>query len=118
TNERIQFFRIETNIAIMLPGQLEKGEPIFVGGKVTIAWLVQINETASDDEQRHHRLRRIISDDQGVRFASGLVHLGAGFSHPIMFQVSPVTTHRVAVHSADVIMRPDNLARTSYQDIE
>jgi hypothetical protein len=56
-NQRIQLFHVETRFPIMFPGQFEKCESILVGGKVTIAWLVQINETASDDEERDHRFR-------------------------------------------------------------
>src|SRR5437660_9161398 len=56
-HEQVKLARIQTGLAIVLPRQLEKRESIFVGSKTTIHRFVQIDQAASNYEQRHHGLR-------------------------------------------------------------
>jgi len=48
TNQQVQLARIETGLAIVLPGQLEKRESILVGSYAAVDRLVQVDEAALD----------------------------------------------------------------------
>src|SRR5947208_7953670 len=54
-NEQIQLAHVETGLAVVLPGQLEKSESILVGSKATIHRSVQIDEAACNHEHGQHR---------------------------------------------------------------
>src|SRR5437870_3394972 len=93
-----------TSSAIILPSQLEKRESIFVSGKATIHRLVQIDEAAVDHEHGHHRLWRVVSDNQRVSLAGGFEDVSSRLCNPVMLEISPVTTHRIAMNGANVVV--------------
>src|SRR5439155_21900830 len=51
-----------------------------------------------------------------MRLAGGFVDISSGLRDPVMFQVSPVTTHRIAMHGANVVMNPHHGARETFQN--
>src|SRR5437588_12927714 len=61
-----------------------------------------------------------------MSLACGFVDISPGLRDPVMFQVSPVTTHRVAMNGANVGVRShhragetfQNDAESSFRDVE
>src|SRR6266542_3527886 len=116
TNERVQLSQIETGLAIVLPSQLEKSESILVGSKATIHRFVQVDEAACYHEHRHHRLRRILGDHQRVSLAGRFEDKRSGLCNPLMLQVPPVTTHRIAMNGANMVVSAQLGAGETFQN--
>src|SRR5213593_1424014 len=51
-----------------------------------------------------------------MRLACGFVDISSGLRDPVVFQVSPVTTHRIAMHGANVVMSSHHGARETFQN--
>src|SRR5437762_6255894 len=51
-----------------------------------------------------------------MRLACGFVDVSPGLRDPVMFQVSPVTTHRIAMHGANVVMGSHHGPRQTFQN--
>jgi len=78
--------------------------------------LVKIDEAALDSEKYQHRFRRVIGRHQCVGLTGGFVDEGPGLCNPVMLQVSPVTTHRVATNRAHVVVNTELGAGESLQN--
>jgi hypothetical protein len=114
-DQLIQLPQIETGLAIVFPRQFQDSESVFVSSEASVLRLVQINQACRDYEEGHHRFRRVIGDNQGVRLAGRFVNKGSGLGNPIMFQVSPVTMHRISVNGANVIVSAQFCAREALE---
>ena len=115
-NQQVQPVSIETGLTIVLPAQLKNGESVLVGAKATVDRLVQINEAALDDEKYQSWFWRVIGHNQRVSLAGGFVDEGPGLCNPVMFQVSPVTTHGIATNRANVVVNAELGAGESLQN--
>ena len=115
-NEQIQLTHIQAALAIVLPSELEHCESVFVRSKGAGGRLVQIDEAALDHEEYQRGFRGVIGDDQRVSLACGFVDEGPGFCNPVMLQVPPVTTHRVAVNSSNMVVDPELGTRKTFQN--
>src|SRR5881398_3536943 len=51
-----------------------------------------------------------------MSLACGFVDISPGLRDPVVFQVSPVTTHRIAMHGANVVMGSHHGARETFQN--
>src|SRR6476660_1072180 len=51
-----------------------------------------------------------------MRFTGRFINEGAGFSNPIVFQVPPVTTHRIPANDAHTVMHAEFGAGQTFQD--
>src|SRR4029453_15377515 len=51
-----------------------------------------------------------------VGLAGGFVDVSSGFCNPVMLQISPVTTHRVAMNGANVIVGSNHRAGETFQN--
>src|SRR5437588_8492588 len=51
-----------------------------------------------------------------MSLACGFVDISPGLRDPVMFQVSPVTTHRVAMNGANVVVSSHHRARETFQN--
>src|SRR6266404_993083 len=115
-DEQVKLAHIQTSLAIVLPSQLEKRESILVGSKATIHRLVQIDEAASNHEQRYHGLWRVVGDHQRVSLAGGFGDVSSGLCNPVMLQVSTVTTHRIAVNGANMVVSSHHRTGETFQN--
>ena len=50
-NKQVQLAYLQTGLAIVLPSQLESGEPILIGSEAAVDRLVQIDQAALDYEK-------------------------------------------------------------------
>src|SRR5215467_13840709 len=100
----------------MRSGQLEQRESILIRGEAAVCRFIQIDKSSFDNEKRHHWSRRILRDNQCVRLASRLVDVGSGLSDPIVFQVTPVTSHGVPVNGADMVMGSNHRPGNTFQN--
>src|SRR5205814_7693456 len=91
-------------------------ESVLIRSEATIDRLVQIDETAVEDKHSYHRLGRVVHDHQRVRLAGGLVDVSSGLCNPVVLQVSPVTTQRIAMNGANVVVSSHYRARETLQN--
>src|SRR5438552_691701 len=115
-HEQIKLAHIQTDVAIVLPSQLEKSESILVGGKATIHRFVQVDEAASNHEQSNHRLWRVLGDHQRVGLDGRFVDVCSGLRDPVMLQISPVTAHCIAMNGAHVVVSSHHRTEETFQN--
>src|SRR5207248_2753173 len=51
-----------------------------------------------------------------MSLAGGFVYVGPGLCNPVMLQVSPVTTHRIAVNGANMVVSSHHRTGETFQD--
>src|SRR5437773_5675833 len=51
-----------------------------------------------------------------MSLAGGFVDVSSGFCNPVMLQVSPVTTHRIAMNGANVVVSSHHRAGEAFQN--
>src|SRR5947199_10534672 len=65
-NELVQLGDLKTRLAIMGARQFEQREAVLVGGKCAAVDLVQVDNTACDNEEADRDLRRILGYDNST----------------------------------------------------
>src|SRR5439155_14762959 len=55
-------------------------------------------------------------DHQRVSLAGRFVDVSSGLCNPVMLQVSPVTTHRIAVNGANMVVSSHHRTGETFQD--
>src|SRR5205807_10275114 len=61
-------------------------------------------------------LWRVISDDQRVSLTGGFEDVSSGLGNPLMLQVPPVTTHRIAMNGANMVVSSHHRAGKAFQN--
>src|SRR5207249_975948 len=57
-----------------------------------------------------------LGNHERMSLAGRLVDVSSGLCNPVMLQVSPVTTHRIAMHGANVVVSSHHRAGETFQN--
>ena len=99
----------------MRAAKFKRRKAVLIGDQAAVGRFVEIDQAALDIEINYSRNRRIIADDQSMRFARRFLNERAGPRGPIMLKVAPLAVYGVTAHDADVIMDAEHRTWQSLQ---